>query len=115
MPPFPRIPALSVHPAQGSAKEHTCPAGIEEEYNTTLVNKDVEETIGKMDLSSGVDAEFDGESEQIMDAMMQLLQMLLLGMLMIYLHGCPVPVSSISIHCDVHRSIGLYGRLYWHC
>lgn len=60
-------------------------AGIEEEYNTTLVNKDVEETIGKMDLPPGVDVEFDGESEQIMDAMMQLLQMLLLGMLMIYL------------------------------
>lgn len=58
---------------------------IAEGYNTTIVSGEVEKTIEKMDLPSGVTVEFDGESEQIMDALTQLIQMLLLGMLMIYL------------------------------
>lgn len=60
-------------------------AGIEDGYNTTLVAEEVKETVEKMELPSGVEVEFDGENEQIMEAMKQLLQMLLLGLLMIYL------------------------------
>jgi len=58
---------------------------IEEGYNVTLVSADAEAALEKADLGSGVGFVFSGESETIMEAVEQLLLMLLLGILLVYL------------------------------
>ncbi len=53
--------------------------------NITKVTEKARDSVEKMDIPSGTEVEFTGENETIMDAMKQLVQMLLLGLLMIYL------------------------------
>lgn len=60
-------------------------AAIKDGYNVTLVTQDVKEAVGAMELPRGTTLEFEGEDKAIMDAMEQLLQMLALGLLLIYL------------------------------
>lgn len=54
-------------------------------YNITKMTDKVKSAVSKMDLPSSVSVEYSGQYDTIMDAMKQLLEMLLLGMLMIYL------------------------------
>lgn len=63
----------------------TVSASIEAGYNVTLVTRQAERAMAKANLGSGVTYEFSGESETIMEAIEQLLLMLVLGVLLVYL------------------------------
>jgi len=60
-------------------------ATLEEGYNVTLVTAEAEEALKKYDVPNGFRIEFEGENETIMDAMKDLLLMLLLGIVIVYL------------------------------
>ena len=60
-------------------------AAIADGYNVTKVTAAVQQAVAPLDLPEGVTVEFNGESEQIMDAMEQVLLMLLLGVVLVYL------------------------------
>ena len=62
----------------------TVTAGIADGSNVTLVSSEVTKAVEAMELPAGVTIEFNGENEQIMDAMGQLLLMLLLGIVLVY-------------------------------
>ncbi len=63
----------------------TVSATLKEGENPTLVTAKAKAAMEKADLGSGVTVRFDGENEAIMDAMGQLVLMLLLGVLLVYL------------------------------
>ena len=58
---------------------------LKEGYNVTLVTDAVKEAMSGIQLPAGVSYEFDGENEMIMDAMVDLLEMMGLGILLVYL------------------------------
>jgi multidrug efflux pump subunit AcrB len=60
-------------------------AYLEPGYNVTLVTGEAEKVVAQTDLGDGVNYVFSGENETIMEAMEQLLLMLLLGVLLVYL------------------------------
>ena len=60
-------------------------AAIADGYNVTKVTAAVQQAVAPLDLPEGVTVEFNGESEQIMDAMEQVLLMMLLGVVLVYL------------------------------
>ena len=62
----------------------TVTAGIADGSNVTLVSSEVTKAVEAMELPAGVTIEVNGENEQIMDAMGQLLLMLLLGIVLVY-------------------------------
>ena len=62
----------------------TVSAGIAEGYNVTLVSAEVEKAVADVTLPEGVKISFSGENEMIMEAMEQLLLMLLLGIVLVY-------------------------------
>ena len=62
----------------------TISASLEEGYNVTLVTADAQSAIKDLTLPDSVEVSFGGENEMIMDAMVQLLLMLLLGMMLVY-------------------------------
>jgi HAE1 family hydrophobic/amphiphilic exporter-1 len=63
----------------------TVTAQLEDGYNVTLLTGAAEIALGNTDLGEGVNYNFAGENEAIMEAMEQLLLMLLLGVLLVYL------------------------------
>ena len=63
----------------------TVNAVLEEGYNVTLLTQRAEDIMKKADLGKGVTYEFTGENEMIMEAVEQLLLMLVLGLLLVYL------------------------------
>ena len=63
----------------------TVTATIADGYNVTKVTSAVQKALGSVTLPEGVAVEFNGENEQIMNAMQQLLLMLLLGVVLVYL------------------------------
>ena len=63
----------------------TVSATLEEGYNVTLVNTEAEKAVEGLELEDGVSYEFGGENETIMEAVGQLVLMLLLGILLVYL------------------------------
>ena len=63
----------------------TVSAAVADGYNVTKVTMAVQKALGSVTLPEGVTVEFDGENEQIMNAMQQLLLMLLLGVVLVYL------------------------------
>ena len=63
----------------------TVSAELEEGYNVTLVNAAAERALRDVNLGDGVSYVFAGENETIMEAVEQLLLMLLLGVLLVYL------------------------------
>ena len=63
----------------------TVNAVLEEGYNVTLLTQRAEDIMKKADLAKGVTYEFTGENEMIMEAVTQLLLMLVLGLLLVYL------------------------------
>ena len=62
----------------------TVTAGIADGRNVTLVSSEVTKAVQAMTLPDGVTIEFNGENEQIMDAMGQVMLMLLLGVVLVY-------------------------------
>ena len=62
----------------------TVTAGIAEGKNVTLVSAEVIEAVEAMTLPDGVTIEFNGENEQIMKAMGQVMLMMLLGVVLVY-------------------------------
>lgn len=63
----------------------TVSAAVADGYNVTKVTTAVQKALGSVTLPEGVTVEFNGENEQIMNAMQQLLLMLLLGVVLVYL------------------------------
>ena len=63
----------------------TVSASLEEGYNVTLLTDQAQKAIAAADLGDGVSYSFTGENESIMEAMNQLLLMLVLGVLLVYL------------------------------
>ena len=63
----------------------TVSAAVADGYNVTKVTTAVQKALGSVALPEGVTVEFDGENEQIMNAIQQLLLMLLLGVVLVYL------------------------------
>ena len=59
-------------------------AAIADGYNVTHVTSAAQQAVSGLTLPEGVTAEFNGENEQIMEAMSQLLLMLLLGVVLVY-------------------------------
>ena len=62
----------------------TVTATVADGYNVTHVTSAARQALGSAALPDGVTVEFNGENEQIMDAMGQLLLMLLLGVILVY-------------------------------
>ena len=62
----------------------TVTATVADGYNVTHVTSAARQALGSTALPDGVTVEFNGENEQIMDAMGQLLLMLLLGVVLVY-------------------------------
>ncbi len=54
-------------------------------HNVTLLSSEAQRVIGELELPKGVNYVFSGENETIMEAMEQLVLMLLLGVLLVYL------------------------------
>lgn len=63
----------------------TVSASLEEGYNVTLLTDQAQKAIAAADLGDGVSYSFTGENESIMEAMSQLMLMLVLGVLLVYL------------------------------
>ena len=63
----------------------TVTAYLEEGYNVTLVTQKAEDIMKRIVLPAGVSYEFTGENEMIMEAMGQLVLMLVVGLLLVYL------------------------------
>ena len=63
----------------------TVTAAIADGYNMTKVTSAVQQAVAPLALPEGVTVEFNGENEQIMNAMGQLMLMLLLGVVLVYL------------------------------
>ena len=63
----------------------TVTASIADGYNVTKVTSEVQRLVNSLTLPDTVTVEFNGENEQIMDAMEQLILMLLLGVVLVYL------------------------------
>ena len=62
----------------------TVTATVADGYNVTHVTSAARQALGSVALPDGVTVEFNGENEQIMDAMGQLMLMLLLGVVLVY-------------------------------
>jgi len=63
----------------------TVTAYLEDGYNVTVLTQRAEDILKKTDLGKGVTYAFTGENEMIMEAMEQLVLMLLIGLLLVYL------------------------------
>ena len=62
----------------------TVTATVADGYNVTHVTSAARQALGSVTLPNGITVEFNGENEQIMDAMGQLMLMLLLGVVLVY-------------------------------
>lgn len=62
----------------------TVTATVADGYNVTHVTSAARQALGSAALPDGITVEFNGENEQIMDAMGQLLLMMLLGVVLVY-------------------------------
>ena len=63
----------------------TVSAGVDEEHNASLLSGQVQEMLDNYDLPEGITVETAGENETIMDAMKDLILMLILAIIFIYL------------------------------
>ena len=63
----------------------TVTATLADGYNVTKVTSAVQQAVAPLALPEGVTVEFNGENEQIMNAMGQLMLMLMLGVVLVYL------------------------------
>lgn len=60
-------------------------AELEDGYNVTLVTDDVKEALSQYQVPAGMSLEFEGQNESIMEAMEDLIMMILLGIILVYL------------------------------
>lgn len=60
-------------------------AELEDGYNVTLVTDDVKEALSQYQVPAGMTLEFEGQNESIMEAMEDLVMMILLGIVLVYL------------------------------
>ncbi|MBP3458192.1 MAG: efflux RND transporter permease subunit [Lachnospiraceae bacterium] len=60
-------------------------AELEDGYNVTLVTDDVKKALSQYQLPAGMTLEFEGQNESIMEAMEDLVMMILLGIVLVYL------------------------------
>lgn len=58
---------------------------LEEGYNVTLVTADVKAALDQYELPPGTSIEYNGQNEEIMEAMRQFVLMILLGIVLVYL------------------------------
>ena len=77
--------SLTSIPRIGQRRYLTVTGTLGPGYNVTLVTADAQAALETADLGEGVSIVFSGESETIMEAVEQLLLMLLLGILLVYL------------------------------
>lgn len=63
----------------------TVTAGIQDGYNVTLVTNEAKKALEDYHPENGIRLDFDGENETIMESMEQLVQMLLLGLVLVYM------------------------------
>ncbi len=63
----------------------TVTATVADGYNVTLLTSEAQKLVADMEMDPAVTVEFTGENETIMEAMEQLVLMLLLGVLLVYL------------------------------
>ena len=77
---------VSLHTISRSEQRRyvTVTAAAEEGYNVTKLTEEVQRAVDGMTLPEGVSVEFAGENEAIMEAMKQLMLMLLLGVVLVY-------------------------------
>lgn len=60
-------------------------ASLKDGYNITHVTSDAEKVVDNLELPEGTTVEFQGENETIMEAMQQMVLMMVLGILLVYL------------------------------
>lgn len=60
-------------------------AEVDEDHNVTLLSQQIEKKLADYETPDGYSIEIAGENEQIMDAMQQVMLMLILGVILIYL------------------------------
>lgn len=70
---------------EGQTRYINVTAGIDSEHNVTLVSNEIQEKLDAYELPDGYSLEMAGEDEMIMDAMEQLLLMLILAIIFIYM------------------------------
>lgn len=63
----------------------TVSAGVDEDHNVTLVTNEFADKLKDYDMPDGYSYEMSGENETIMESMRQLIQLLLVGILIMYL------------------------------
>ncbi len=80
-----RTVSLSTISRQEQRRCITVTAAVDEDHNVTRVSSEAIRAVEALTLPAGTSAEFSGENETIMEAMQQLLLMLLLGILLVYL------------------------------
>lgn len=89
----------------------TVSAEIADGYNVSLVSSDVEEALNSYEAPKGIKIEISGENENIMDSMKQLVEMLLLGVMLVYMiMVAQFPVAEITFYHYVHNSSCIYRR-----
>ena len=66
-------------------RQITVTATLEDGYNVTRLTQEADKVIRNADLGNGVTYDFAGENEMIMEAMQQLVLMLVVGLLLVYL------------------------------
>ena len=77
--------ALNVINHESLKRVLTVSGSLKEGYNITHVTNDAKDAVEELDIPDGTTVEFEGENETIMDAMKQMLLLLVLGMLLVYL------------------------------
>ncbi len=80
-----RTVSLSTITRQEQRRCITVTATVDEDHNVTRVSSEAIRAIDALTLPAGTSTEFAGENETIMEAMQQLMLMLLLGILLVYL------------------------------
>lgn len=76
---------LSTINRQAQTRYINVTAGIDEDHNVTLVSNKVQKALDKLEIPEGYSVSMAGEDETIMEAMGQMLLMLLLAVIFIYL------------------------------
>jgi len=77
--------ALSTISRENQKRFLTVSSEIADGYNVSLVADDVKKALESYDTPDGIDFEISGENETIMDSMKQLVEMLLLGVMLVYM------------------------------
>lgn len=77
--------SLSSITRQNQKRYLTVSSEIADGYNVSLVSSDVEKALENYETPKGITFEISGENENIMDSMKQLVEMLLLGVMLVYM------------------------------